>query len=63
MRCSLGRVKAALTVLFLAATGAAASQTPGDWPAYGRDAGGARFSPLTEITRANVATYQGWVRN
>jgi len=28
---------------------------PGDWPAYGRDpGGGARFSPLTQITRANV---------
>ncbi len=55
-------MKAPLTVLFLAATGAAASQTPGDWPAYGRDAGGARFSPLTEITRANVAELRpAWV--
>src|SRR2546425_9711852 len=27
---------------------------PGDWPAYGRDPGGARFSPLTQITRDNV---------
>lgn len=26
-----------------------------DWPAYGRDAGGARHSPLTQITRENVA--------
>jgi quinoprotein glucose dehydrogenase len=26
-----------------------------DWPAYGRDAGGSRFSPLAEINRANVA--------
>jgi quinoprotein glucose dehydrogenase len=26
----------------------------GDWPAYGRDPGGARFSPLTQITRTNV---------
>lgn len=25
-----------------------------DWPAYGRDAGGARFSPLTQIHRGNV---------
>ena len=33
-------------------------QAPGDWPAYGRDAGGARFSPLTQITRANVASLQ-----
>jgi quinoprotein glucose dehydrogenase len=30
---------------------------PGDieWPAYGRDAGGSRFSPLAQIDRANVA--------
>jgi len=33
-------------------------QTPGDWPAYGRDPGGARFSPLKQITRANVAQLQ-----
>src|SRR6202165_3734145 len=26
----------------------------GDWPAYGRDAGGTRFSPMTQITPANV---------
>lgn len=25
-----------------------------DWPAYGRDAGGSRFSPLDQINRANV---------
>jgi len=37
----------------------AAALPPGgpvdDWPAYGRDAGGARSSPLTQITRDNVA--------
>jgi quinoprotein glucose dehydrogenase len=33
-------------------------QAPGDWPAYGRDPGGARFSPLTQITRENVAQLQ-----
>src|SRR5438093_6590963 len=35
---------------------ALSTQTPaaGDWPVYGRDAGGARFSPLTQITRDNV---------
>lgn len=33
-------------------------QAPGDWPVYGRDPGGARFSPLTQITRANVAQLQ-----
>jgi quinoprotein glucose dehydrogenase len=28
----------------------------GEWPFYGHDAGGARFSPLTQITRENVST-------
>ena len=27
----------------------------GDWPVYGRDPGGARFSPLTEINTTNVS--------
>ena len=36
---------------------AAAPSTPlaSDWPNYGNDDGGARFSPLTQITPANVA--------
>ena len=55
-------MNAALTILFLAATGAATAQAPGDWPAYGRDPGGTRFSPLTEITRDNVSALQpAWV--
>jgi quinoprotein glucose dehydrogenase len=33
-------------------------QAPGDWPVYGRDPGGARFSPLTQITRENVTRLQ-----
>jgi quinoprotein glucose dehydrogenase len=32
-----------------------AAQSPNDWPAYGRDLGGTRNSPLTQITRDNVA--------
>jgi len=32
-----------------------AATAPGDWAHYGRDAGAARFSPLTEITPGNVA--------
>jgi glucose dehydrogenase len=31
------------------------SDIDGDWPAYGRDPGAQRFSPLTQITRQNVA--------
>ncbi len=34
---------------------AAQSFPAGEWPAYGRDRGGERFSPLTGITRDNVA--------
>ena len=30
----------------------------GDWPVYGRDAGGTRFSPLAQITRENVTKLQ-----
>ena len=31
------------------------SVSPDDWPYYGHDAGGMRFSPLTQINRGNVA--------
>jgi len=35
---------------------------PGDWQDYGRDGGNARFSPLSEITPANVSKlHQTWV--
>src|SRR5579863_2473999 len=27
-----------------------------DWPAYGHDAGGMRYSPLTQINKGNVGT-------
>jgi quinoprotein glucose dehydrogenase len=33
-----------------------------DWPAYGGDAGGLRYSPLTQITPANVADLEvAWI--
>ncbi len=43
--------------ILLAASASAAAQTPpaGDWPAYGRDRGGERFSPLDRINRGNVS--------
>lgn len=31
-----------------------APETGGDWPAYGRDSGGSRYSPLAQIDRSNV---------
>lgn len=45
-----------LLVVFgaLSAADAQKQKTIADWPAYGRDAGGARFSPLTQIHRGNV---------
>ena len=46
-----------LTLLLVASLQAPPPAT-GDWPSYGRDPGGARFSPLTQITRANVAGLQ-----
>jgi quinoprotein glucose dehydrogenase len=36
------------------APAAAAQQTPSGWSAYGGDAAGTRYSPLTQITPANV---------
>ncbi|MGQ0642879.1 MAG: pyrroloquinoline quinone-dependent dehydrogenase [Gemmatimonadaceae bacterium] len=55
----LPRLFVRLVLLFapsLVANAVAAQGTPrSDWPNYGRDPGGARFSPLTEITRDNVA--------
>ncbi len=46
-----------LLIFFCALSTADAQKkkTSSDWPAYGRDAGGSRFSPLNQINRANVA--------
>jgi quinoprotein glucose dehydrogenase len=50
------RTTALALALLIGASGAHASS--GDWPTYGHDAGGARFSPLTQITPHNVAQLQ-----
>jgi len=49
-------MKKLLAVLMVTALGGAAFAAPsaGDWPYYGRDASGGRFSPLTQITPSNV---------
>ncbi len=47
----------AAAALLLACTAPVTRPTPvpdGDWPAYGRNAEGDRFSPLSQITRDNV---------
>ncbi len=48
------KLLAVLTFATLPLAAFAASPAPTDWPAYGKDAGGGRFSPLTQITPANV---------
>lgn len=49
-------------VVFEADKRAARDERPGEWRSYGRDAGGSRYSPLTQITRDNVGRLaQAWV--
>src|SRR5438045_342458 len=41
---------------------AASSNSTGDWPFYGHDAGGMRYSQLTQINRENVSRLRvAWV--
>lgn len=48
-----------LFCLTIVATPLAAQQAaPGEWTSYGRDPGASRHSPLTQITRENVARLQ-----
>jgi quinoprotein glucose dehydrogenase len=54
------RVVAMLTTLLLVSCAAEhlpdpASDPVADWPYYGGDAGGSRYSPLTQINKSNVA--------
>src|SRR4051812_9775551 len=46
-----------MTPVLLAASVLTAAQD-GDWAAYGRDAGGERFSPLDQIRVANVSALE-----
>jgi quinoprotein glucose dehydrogenase len=61
-RATIGVVAATL-VLGSCSPARLTGQAPdGDWPAYGRDAGGERFSPLTQIRPENIgALQQAWV--
>lgn len=45
----------AVTAVRAVAQGVAKAPQPLEWPAYGRDAGGTKYSPAAAITRANVA--------
>ena len=49
------RLALAALVLWSPVVPLAQRATPRDWPVYGHDAGGTRFSPLTALTRDNVA--------
>jgi quinoprotein glucose dehydrogenase len=53
---STGLILTVATRLALGAQGGAAKpdNSAGEWTAYGRDAGGSRYSPLAEIDRSNV---------
>ena len=48
------RLAAVLLACVTAAPGCGATLTDREWPVYGGDAGGTRFSPLTDIDRGNV---------
>ena len=53
-------MKAIVTLALVPALLTAQTQT--DWPAYGHDAGGSRFSPLTQIDTTNVSRLKlAWV--
>jgi len=59
LRLSLWLTAAAVPIPQAAAQTASSA---GEWSAYGRDAGGTRYSPLAQITRANVARLRlAWV--
>ncbi len=54
-------IVAAPVIAFTASSAIAQSQSTG-WPAYGRDAGGSRYSPITEIDSANVSQLRlAWI--
>ncbi len=57
----LGLCALCFCVLRLFASAGAAKTSDGEWPNYGRDGGGQRFSPLTEINPGNVkALHIAW---
>ena len=61
-RPRVGIFAALVALIFLGILGARRSSAPpendsaGEWPYYGHDAGGMRYSPLTQISRENVST-------
>src|SRR5579872_2662345 len=53
---------AATIIAFAQSSGGQSTDTSKEWPTYGHDAGGMRFSPLTQLTPANVGNLKvAWV--
>src|SRR5260370_16178160 len=64
---AFSRYAVLLASLCIGANGSSAAESPSsaqtdEWPCYGHDAGGMRYSPLTQVTRENVAQIKvAWV--
>jgi quinoprotein glucose dehydrogenase len=55
-------MRSPIAVLFLLASSTALASPDAGWPAYGGDAGGTRYSPLTQINRDTVADLRvAWI--
>ncbi|HMH65232.1 MAG TPA: hypothetical protein VK515_06580, partial [Rhizomicrobium sp.] len=54
----IGLVAVCLPLAALQAAPSTGAPFAKDWPAYGHDGGGGRFSPLTQITPDNVSQLQ-----
>lgn len=54
----LNSVLPVLMIVSVVTPGRSQRSSDGDWRSFGRDPGAQRFSPLTQITRANVASLQ-----
>lgn len=52
------RLSLAVAVVMLASLASAQPDADSQWPHYGNDAGGARYSPAAQIDRSNVAQLQ-----
>ena len=52
------RLRLAVAVVMLASLASAQPDADSQWPHYGNDAGGARYSPAAQIDRSNVAQLQ-----
>ena len=52
------RLQLVIAVLILASVASAQPEADSQWPHYGNDGGGARYSPAAQIDRSNVAQLQ-----